>query len=328
MEFNIARTSAPGGVSYNQHSKNTQRNGTELLNQARKLRKDIEHTCHFRYDETTECIKKSKMALDYYFKAVEAGATLDLGYHYGGADRRDINDVLNVIKEADWGSYSTYHSDIELFKKIFDSGFNTEEKYEIDFQSSENRYRIGILYENGLIVPRDKHEAIKYYKKSGHPGAHDRLGNLYQSGDSVRKDYAVAYYHFERSSDKSQATDLAQERPSLEDPFYKQHFSQTYSAALQGDSDALYLLGDMYKNGNQYVDKNHAAAIEYFEAARDAGHSSAAEDLLKFYDELPWYSEYKIKSTLMSAWVQITSLGNDNTSTRGPASYKIANDNL
>ncbi len=60
---------------------------------------------------------------------------------------------------------------------------------------AEAEFRLGVMYENGIGVPRDYVQAVKWYRRAagqGHARAMDRLGFMYAAGKGVPKDHAEA----------------------------------------------------------------------------------------------------------------------------------------
>ena len=58
------------------------------------------------------------------------------------------------------------------------------------------QFNLGLMYGNGLGVPRDYKEAEKWYRLSaeqGHPEAQYNLGQMYRIGQGVQQDHVLAH---------------------------------------------------------------------------------------------------------------------------------------
>ncbi len=61
------------------------------------------------------------------------------------------------------------------------------------------QYNLGLLYRQGLGVPQDDAEAVKWYRKAAEQGdatAQSRLGIMYGKGEGVPQDYVQAHMWF------------------------------------------------------------------------------------------------------------------------------------
>ena len=61
------------------------------------------------------------------------------------------------------------------------------------------QFNLGVMYDNGLGVPKDYTEAVKWYSKAAEQGAVDsqfNLGVMYDTGKGVTEDDVVAYMFF------------------------------------------------------------------------------------------------------------------------------------
>ncbi|MFP4476298.1 MAG: tetratricopeptide repeat protein [Desulfatibacillaceae bacterium] len=66
----------------------------------------------------------------------------------------------------------------------------------------EAQLNLGMMYENGQGVPKNRLEASRWYEKAAereHPGALARLGILHANGQGVKKDLVYAYSLFLRA---------------------------------------------------------------------------------------------------------------------------------
>ena len=114
-------------------------------------------------------------------------------------------------------------------------------------------------YVNSVDFHRSEHwrytQAAFWYRKAAEQGdadAQDSLGDLYNSGQGVRRDYAQAALWYRK-------------------------------AAEQGDVDAQDSLGDLYHSG-QGVPQDDAQAATWFHKAAEQGDTDAQESLGDLYD--------------------------------------------
>ncbi len=109
-----------------------------------------------------------------------------------------------------------------------------------------SQYQMGILYDEGMRVLKDKTAAVHWYTKAadqGHAGAEYRLGSAYYGGRGVAKDQieAVKWLH---------------------------------KAAARGEPAAQYLLGVAYRDGGG-VEKDAAWGARWYGLSAQQGHKPA-----------------------------------------------------
>ena len=113
-----------------------------------------------------------------------------------------------------------------------------------------SQYDLGVCYEKGNGVARDRIEAVKWYRKAaeqGHVKAQCDLSRCYRNGIGVAKDDAEAVKWYRK-------------------------------AAEQGDMSAQYDLGLCYKDGTG-VAKDDAERVKWYRKAAEQGHAKAQCDL-------------------------------------------------
>jgi TPR repeat protein len=118
-------------------------------------------------------------------------------------------------------------------------------------------YNLGVLYHQGMGVPKDVDMAIKWYKSAaemGHPEAQYNLGIAYVEGIGVEYDPVAASLHFE-------------------------------SAAQNGVTEAAYNLGLIYENGLLGTPRPDEALM-WYKIAADAGSAEAQSALQQLADSL------------------------------------------
>lgn len=127
-------------------------------------------------------------------------------------------------------------------------------------QSVLAQFGIGICYEYGYEVPKDIHQAGKWYYLAARNGC-------WQAAENV-------LYHNHNTFGKEGKT------LRKTDAYKKQWLSLIRHYAEAGNSIAQYLLGDCYSNG-EIVTKDKAEAAEWYQKAAAHGNKRAKEKLGK-----------------------------------------------
>ncbi len=137
-----------------------------------------------------------------------------------------------------------YRTAFEGFKKLAEQG------------DASAQHNLGLMYANGLGVPKDEQQAVAWYRKAaeqGNASAQLNLGVMHEHGQGVPKDdqQAVAWYR---------------------------------KAAEQGHASAQYNLGQMYANGLG-VPKDDQQAVAWYRKAAEQGNAGAQFNLGVMYDQ-------------------------------------------
>lgn len=174
---------------------------------------------------------------------------------------RKIDKANAAVKRKDYATAMT------LFKELAKSG------------DAEAQYNVGVIYSDGLGVPKDDAEAAKWYAPSaeaGNASAQCNLGNLYRNGSGVPKDLDKALMWLRKAVDQGDATaqfNLATMLESGEgvtaDP--KEAVRLYQLAAQQGRDEAKVNLGAAYANGTTGVGVNRVEAQKWFILAGKMG---------------------------------------------------------
>ena len=143
------------------------------------------------------------------------------------------------------------------------------------------QYELGQIYEHPWRPElQDFAEAAKWYEKAadqGYANAQEELGGMYEFGLGVPTDYAEAEKWFAKAQDyfsiAKMYDNVARNRP-LAAKWYRR-------LADQGNKDAEFRLGEMYRNGTG-VPLDYASAHMWFNLAAGSGHlrGSMARDEL------------------------------------------------
>lgn len=78
-----------------------------------------------------------------------------------------------------------------------------------DQGNAEAQNKLGTMYANGLFVPKNDAEAIRWFRKAagqGIPEAQLNLGFMYYNGQGVPQDYGEAVKWFRKAADQGYAT--------------------------------------------------------------------------------------------------------------------------
>jgi TPR repeat protein len=124
---------------------------------------------------------------------------------------------------------SCWEGDVNDCRVRAKSGFFTK-------GNADAQYKLGEMYYDGQVVPRDYKEAVKWHRKSaaqGHSGAQNNLGWMYFNGLGVPKDYKEAVKWYTKSA--KQGYSLAQ--------FELSRMYETGQGVLQD-----YVMAHMYSN--------------------------------------------------------------------------------
>jgi hypothetical protein len=112
------------------------------------------------------------------------------------------------------------------------------------------QYNLGIMYANGVDVPENDAEAVKWFRKAadqGHAKAQSNLGIMYDNGEGVPENYVEAVKWYRKAAD-------------------------------QGNVSAQINLGFMYERG-MGVPENSIRAYVWWSMAKTQGHTVATENL-------------------------------------------------
>ena len=250
--------------------------------------------------ENGEGVKRDyKKAIYWYRKAAEGG--------YDYAQYR-----LGVSYENGEGVKRDYKKAIYWYSKAVDQGHG-DARNALDFL-----YRaLGFSYENGEGVKRDYKKAIYWYRKAADRGlgdAQNALGVLYKNGKGVKRDDKKAIYWYRKAADQGHEDaqnalfDLIKERITrgdkrmlreqiaaansqnaevakvskamLEELLQSGVFLVVEGFAIQGRSDAQFMLGQAYRLGRG-VKKNAGLAIFWYKKAAEQGSLKAESEIAK-----------------------------------------------
>lgn len=189
----------------------------------------------------------------------DAEAQFKLGclYRYGWGVEADIAQAKGWLGRAAGQRYEKARReffDLQAWDEVQDRGEKGRRIAELkrygDAGDAMAQFRLGMIYRDGLGVPRDYDEAVKWLGMAARQGMADaqfRLGMMYYRGRGVMEDHAAARAWLEK-------------------------------AAVQQDDRALLVLGRMYEAGDS-VTKDRAKAMDFYRRSAQRGNGKAKERL-------------------------------------------------
>jgi uncharacterized protein len=176
--------------------------------------------------------------------------------------------------------YGDIAAGMEAFRnKDYQKAFR-EYKAAAEAGQAEAQFDLGVLYAQGLGVPRDLSEAARWYRQAAEQGnaeAEFALGQMYSRGWGTPRDAADALRWFQMANDPNSDGpptnwDLLEgygiEQDQMQAAFWYQ------KAAEQGHVEAEYNLGRLYATG-QGVPRDQEQAVRWIRAAATQGYAPA-----------------------------------------------------
>ncbi|CAB4391028.1 unnamed protein product [Rhizophagus irregularis] len=200
-----------------------------------------------KYIESAEIEQDDNKALEWFKKCSDQGlveGNLCLGYIYSKEKSSTYNPneaLVYYTKAADQGNGVAMRNSAIMYLVGEQTNQNLKDSIKL-FRKAHNQCGdgvsgniLGILYQNGVGIPKDVYEAAKYYRKAsdlGDVNAKFNLGLLYLSGESIKKDEVEAVKLFKEAAEK-------------------------------GFARAQMLLANAYENG-QGIEKSDEKAFEWY----------------------------------------------------------------
>jgi TPR repeat protein len=141
-------------------------------------------------------------------------------------------------KGREYYSSENYTEAVKWYRKAAEQG------------NANAQYNLGMMYDNGSGVEKNKVEAVKWYRKAaeqGYANAQYNLGVMYECGSGVEENEIEALKWYRK-------------------------------AAEQGNVYHQYNLGVMYTNGSG-VEKNEIEAVKWYRKAAEQGYADAQQAL-------------------------------------------------
>ena len=177
---------------------------------------------------------------------------------------------------------------------LFLGGIGTEVNYQEAFKwfskSAEQnypyaQYALGGMYYYGLGVPQDYQKAFQYLKKSSDNGSYNAsimIGDMYKDGVGLEKNITIAQNYYKKAREQEQYQKNENEKIFIKDSkksngtikqntnsqvnsniSLEQFITKIKNSAEQGDSEAQFMLGVMYYNGDG-VKQDFKEAFKWF----------------------------------------------------------------
>ena len=160
--------------------------------------------------------------------------------------------------------------------------------------NAEAQVKLGEMYRQGVGVTQDLAETVKWYRKAaeqGHVVAQCNLGVCYAKGDGVEEDIEEAMKWFRKAADQGNAVaekyyqrclSLVAQRKTTADAVQAKVTSKSEAespeevrkAAEQGNAEAQFKLGEMYRQGVG-VTQDFAETAKWYRKAAEQGHVAA-----------------------------------------------------
>ena len=145
---------------------------------------------------------------------------------------------------------------------------------------------VGIIYDEGLGVPVDHLEALKWFMKSanqGYANAQCNLATMYYNGKGVNQDYNEAEKWIRKAAEQGNASaqlnlGFMYSNGKGVNQDYNEAEKWYRKAAEQGNASAQFNLGNRYYDGKG-VKKDYTEAVRWFTKAAEQGNASAQFNL-------------------------------------------------
>jgi TPR repeat protein/transglutaminase-like putative cysteine protease len=149
------------------------------------------------------------------------------------------------------------------------------------------QYYLGWMYEHGLGMAADHHEAARWYRlaaEQGDTSSQAQLGYFYQTGLGVVRDDGQATQWYARSADAGDRVGQMRLAVMYRDARgvardFKQAEKWLSMAADQDSAWAMKALGLLYTQGGDGVALDYVKAVELFRKASDRGDAEAQYNL-------------------------------------------------
>ncbi|KAJ3271906.1 hypothetical protein HDV01_006120 [Terramyces sp. JEL0728] len=173
---------------------------------------------------------------------------------------------------------TAFSSDIRIFIKGI--------LCEVRVESSADMLRVGLLYYNGIAIPKDYSMAFKWFveaSKKKNLEALVYIGVCYLKGEGTTKNETLAFQHFQKAAKQKDALAML-------------YFSTCYRSGIGCEADidrakkwiersaatnpeAQYQIAVDYETGNGIFPQNRPASLENYKKAALNGHVLAAHNL-------------------------------------------------
>ncbi len=155
------------------------------------------------------------------------------------------------------------------------------------------QFKLGLCYEKGLGIEKDKKTAVHWYRKAAeqnHLSAQINLGSHYLNGSGVEKDKKAALSWYHKAADRNHAVaqynlGVCYEKGLGTEKDEKAAVSWYRKAANQNHANAQFKLGMCYENGTGIL-KNENEALLWYEKAATQNHEKAIKKISLLHERL------------------------------------------
>ncbi len=197
-------------------------------------------------------------------------------YLNGRGVQQDYKEALKWFKKsAEQGNREGQSALGSLFLGGIGTEVNYREAFKWFSKSAEQnypnaQYALGGMYYYGLGVAQDYQKAFQYFKKSSDNGSYNAsimIGDMYKDGIGLEKNITIAQNYYQKAKEQKQYENNENEKIFIKDSkksngiikqntnshsniiSLDQFITKIKSSAEQGDSEAQFMLGVMYHNG-------------------------------------------------------------------------------
>jgi TPR repeat protein len=230
------------------------------------------------YEEGQGALPQSNfMATKLYRLAAEQGhapSQCQLGCRYVKSyDHRILEGVDLLNRAAMQGNAKAQYQLGKLYKTGLGTPRDDKEAVRLfhlaaDQRYSRAQYELGLMYQHGRGVPPNNKKALRLFHLAADQGlylAQTELGVMYQNGVGVAHDEDEARHFLnlavERQPSKSECLYYWEKHSHTR----RNNLSQLEKETKEGNVDALFYLGLIYKNGRRYCH-----TLEYYDLERAA----------------------------------------------------------
>jgi TPR repeat protein len=151
---------------------------------------------------------------------------------------------------------------------------------------AEAQFKLGLMYQEGQVVPKSDVEAMKWYMRAaeqGHVDAQYNLGVMYDKGEAIPQNYTEAVKLYKKAAEQGHVNaqfnlGLMYHRGQGVTQNYAEAMKWHSKAAKLGDADAQLSVGCMYNKG-EGVEQNSVEAKKWFRRSAEQGNVEAQEIL-------------------------------------------------
>ncbi|KAJ3255696.1 hypothetical protein HK103_006138 [Boothiomyces macroporosus] len=221
-------------------------------------------------------------------------------------DKKLFSAEVGIYKDPFHGSQTIISPSTSLTPDIrnFVSGILNEVKTE----SAADMLRVGLIYYNGIGIPKDYSIAFKWFVEASKKKSLEALvyvGVCYLKGEGTTKNEALAFQHFQKA---------AKQKDSLAMLYFSTCYRNGIGCEIDVDrarkwlersantnADAQFQMAVDYETGSGIFPQNRAQSLEHYKKAAINGHVLAAHNLgciyrsgrsvdVDYHQSLKWFT--------------------------------------